>query len=112
MTAGFKVLAATGADAAEWRSLCERLPANRRHTHLLPEYGLVYAATHGVTPRLAVFESEYGFVVQPFIVRKLDELPFLKEQGVSGQFQDIANPYGYGGPLHGCGSHAAAESLL
>jgi hypothetical protein len=111
MAAGFKVLAATGADAAAWHALIERLPANRRDIHFLPEYGLVYAATHGVTPRLAVFESEYGFVIQPFIVRKLDELPFLKEQGVSG-FQDIANPYGYGGPLHGCGSHAAAESLL
>jgi serine/alanine adding enzyme len=112
MAAGFKILAATGADASAWRALIERLPANRRDIHFLPEYALIYAATHGVVPRLAVFESEYGFVIQPFIVRNLDELPFLKEQDVSGNFQDISNTYGYGGPLHGCGSHVAAEGLL
>jgi hypothetical protein len=112
MIAGFKILAATDGDASAWRVLVERLPANRRDIHFLPEYAMVYAATHGVAPKLAVFESEYGFVIQPFIVRNLDELPFLKEQGVFGNFQDISNAYGYGGPLYDCGSHAAAESLL
>jgi hypothetical protein len=31
---------------------------------------------------------------------------------VTGEYEDIANPYGYGGPLYACGAHAAPESLL
>jgi serine/alanine adding enzyme len=111
MTGNFRILAADGADAMEWSALISRLPVAHRDIHFLPEYGRVYAVTHGVEPRLAVFESDYGFVVQPFIVRSLDELPFLKEAGATG-FVDISNAYGHGGPLYACGGHAAAESLI
>ena len=112
MTTGFKILAATGADAAEWSALVGRLPVGRRDIHFLPEYGRVYAATHGVVPKLAVFESSYGFVIQPFIIRNLGDLPFLKQGNSAGDFTDIANGYGYGGPLYDCGAHVAPESLL
>lgn len=112
MTTGFKFLAAAGADAVEWGGLIDRLPAACRDIHYLPEYGRVYAETHGVVPQLAVFESDYGFVIQPFIVRRLDDLPFLKEGDEHGEYRDIANAYGYGGPLFYCVAHAAPQSLL
>lgn len=112
MGTGFKVLAADGADAIAWSTLVGKLPVHSRDIHYLPEYGLIYAATHGVTPKLAVLESEYGFVLQPFIVRPLNDLPFLKAGGETMEYRDIANPYGYGGPLISCAGHAAPESLL
>jgi hypothetical protein len=111
MPDGFKVLTAEGADAVEWGGFIARLPVGLRDIHFLPEYGRVYAATYGVEPRLAVFESEYGFVLQPFIIRSLDKLPFLQERKLQG-FRDIANAYGHGGPLVACGAHAAEQSLL
>jgi hypothetical protein len=112
MATGFRVLAATGADAAQWTALIGSLPAQRRDIHFLPEYGRIYAATHGVVPLLASFGSEGGFVIQPFITRRLDDLPFLKLQGSAEKFIDIANAYGYGGPLYHCDSDNAVPALL
>jgi serine/alanine adding enzyme len=112
MVSAFKVLNASGADATAWSALIGRLPADRRDIHFLPEYGQVYAATYGVAPKLAVLERDNDLVVQPFIVRRLDELPFLKAQGAPGGFLDIANPYGFGGPLCACDGDAARETLL
>lgn len=111
MAAGLKILDATGADAAEWSALIGQLPQQRRDIHFLPEYGQVYAASFDVEPKIALFENDQGFVVQPFIVRKLDELAFLKDLPVQESSRDIANPYGYGGPLYSCAGDASGGLL-
>jgi hypothetical protein len=44
------------------------------------------------------------FVIQVFVKRHFNELPFLKDQHITEPFFDIANPYGYGGLLWRCDS--------
>ena len=104
----FRILAATGADGRLWSGLMERLPPGSRDLHYLPQYGLIYQAAYGYEPLLAYLAEGREFAMQPFVVRRLNTLPFLAEQGVTEPFHDIANAYGYGGPL--CSDPAAARA--
>ena len=105
----FRVLAATGADGRFWSDLVERLPPGLRDLHFLPEYGLIYRDTYGHEPLLAYAAKDANFVIQPFVKRRLNALPFLAQQNVAEPFWDIANAYGYGGPL--CSDPGAPELL-
>jgi hypothetical protein len=108
----FQVLAATGADGRLWSDLARRLPPELRDLHFLPEYGLIYRDTYGHEPLLAYAAEGANFVIQPFVKRTLNALPFLAQQNVAEPFWDIANAYGYGGPLCFDPAAVAAPDLL
>ena len=93
----FRVLGCTGTDAEDWQRCIDRLPPDRRDLHYLPEYGRIYRSTYAQEPFLAVLEDARGIVLQPFVKRRLDELPFLRDRGLDERYHDIANAYGYGG---------------
>ena len=95
----FRVLTATGKDARLWSDLVRRLPPRLRDLHFLPEYGLIYRDTYGHEPFLACASEGSNFIIQPFVRRRLDTLPFLADQESGEPAFDIANAYGYGGPL-------------
>ena len=107
----FEILSADGEDAARWTALIHRLPPALRDIHFLPEYGRIYRDSHGFEPLLAVYRSGKEFVLQPFVRRPLRDLPFLAGMPDRGQFFDIANPYGFGGPLCSATNTAAAHDL-
>jgi hypothetical protein len=92
------VLSADGEDAARWTALVARLPRPLQDIHLLPEYGRIYRV-QGFDPRLAVLETPDGIVLQAFVLRPLGALPFLAEAPDRAAFFDVANPYGFGGPV-------------
>jgi hypothetical protein len=106
----FEVLTDAAPGAARWRWLTERL-AQQSDIHFLPEYGTIYRKTYGYEPFLAVYGDDSRFVLQPFVKRSLNALPFLRDQGITQPYHDIASPYGYGGPVYRCESAAAALEL-
>ena len=106
----FEVLTEQAPGPARWRSLIERL-ARQQDIHFLPEYGAIYRKTYGYEPFLAVYGDESRFVVQPFVKRPLNDLPFLRDQEVTHSYYDIASPYGYGGPAYRCESPEEAVEL-
>jgi len=108
----FSVLGAHGHEGEAWRALIERLPAAVRDLHYLPEYGLVYRDAYGHEPLLAVYEGASGLVLQAFVRRPLACLDFLAEVADADRFQDIATPYGYGGPLLACPDAPGADDDL
>lgn len=75
------------------------LPSGRRDIHFLPEYARIYGASYGYSPFLALYRSGAGLVLQPFVRRPLNRLPFLMGAADGAEFSDLANAYGYGGPL-------------
>jgi len=84
-------------DDPDWMGYIQNLPADIQDLHYLPGYGKIYEAVYGFKPQLAVWDDGKDFIVQPFVIRPLNTLPFL--EGQSAKFFDIANAYGYGGPL-------------
>jgi serine/alanine adding enzyme len=106
---GFEILTAEGADAARWRELIEALPPERRDIHFLPEYGRIYRDVYAFEPILAVYRAENRYVLQPFTRRPLKALPFLAHAPDAYAFSDLANAYGYGGPLSNVGGSDAAD---
>lgn len=108
----FQVLSAHGEDKARWSSLVAALDPRMRDIHFLPEYGLVYERTYGDRAHLAFCGDGADFVIQPFLTRRLNELPFLKEQGISEPYYDIANPYGFGGPVCRCDGPRDSSGLF
>jgi hypothetical protein len=95
----FQVYQAAGSDARRWAALIRRLKFARRDLHYLPEYAAIYQQTYQYQPYLACYREEDQFIIQPFVKRNLNGLPFLKEQGIEEPKYDIANVYGFGGPL-------------
>ena len=90
-----------------WHSLIAALPTDLRDIHFLPEYGDIYRLTYGQEPRLALFEGDGAAIIQPFVLRTLDGPEFARLQPPP---HDIANAYGYGGPL-GIGQPEAIQEL-
>jgi hypothetical protein len=107
----FDILSAEGADAARWTALVNELPAPHRDIHFLPEYGRIYRDSYGFEPLLAVYTGDDGFVLQPLVRRPLAALPFLADAADAASYHDIANPYGYGGPLSSARDLAVAHRL-
>ncbi len=107
----FEVLSAEGRDAERWRALIGGLPPERRDIHFLPEYGRIYRVSYGYEPRLAVLSTDEGYVLQPFVRRPLRDLPFLAGAPDAATFTDIANPYGFGGPLCSASDSGVARRL-
>jgi len=95
----FEVLSTKGDNASRWREMVENLPLERRDIHYLPEYSRIYEMTYGYEARLACLSQGDRYIMQPFQVRPLNGLPFLADHPQTGVFYDIANSYGYGGPL-------------
>ncbi len=95
----FRVLSADGDDEKRWHEVVAALPPDNQDLHFLPEYGKIYEKTYGYHPFLALYEEGKNFVAQAFVKRQLNDLAFLKEQGVIHPYYDISNPYGYGGPI-------------
>jgi len=95
----FEVLTARGPDAERWTSLINQLDPGLRDIHFLPEYSRIYQDAYGFKSLLAYFHSADGFVIQPFVRRSLGNLPFLRDDADAGRFSDIANVYGFGGPV-------------
>lgn len=108
----FRVLTTKGSDLIEWESLLTRLPASLRDIHFIPAYGRIYHASYGQDPFLAVCHVGQSFVCQPFVKRRLNDLPFLANCQESCDFYDIANPYGYGGPIVCAAAGADVPSLV
>src|SRR5262249_58957900 len=96
---GFEVLSAEGDDARRWTALVNNLPAQRRDIHFLPEYGRIYRDSYGFEPLLAVYSDRGHYIIQPVVRRPLRGLQFLAQSADADAYWDIANPYGYGGPL-------------
>jgi serine/alanine adding enzyme len=107
----FEILSVEGKDAARWTDLVNALPAEQRDIHFIPEYGRIYRDCYGFTPFLAVYSDGDGYVMQSFARRPLGGLPFLLGSSDASQFSDIANPYGYGGPVCGRANLATATQL-
>src|SRR5271156_5993098 len=86
-------------DAERWRAAVAGLPAARRDIHLLPQYLEIYRECYGDWPFMAHYRDANGYMMQCFIRRDLGHLPFLAGAPDAGRFTDIANAYGYGGPV-------------
>ncbi len=108
----FRVLTATGDDGRRWSELVRLLPAELRDLHFLPEYGLIYRETYGHEPLLACVTNGRRYAILPFVKRRVNALPFLAEQRIEEPFFDVANAYGYGGPVCPDPDSAGATDLL
>lgn len=108
----FKILQPVGGDQSIWTHLISQLKPEERDIHFLPEYAIIFKEAFDYQPFLAFFGDEDHFIIQPFVKRPLNQLPFLKEQGISECFYDITNPYGYGGPLCKCKSIGEGQQLF
>ena len=108
---GFEVLSAEGDDARRWTALVNNLPAQRRDIHFTPEYGRIYRDSYGFEPLLAVYSDRGHYIIQPLVRRPLGKLPFLAQSADSAAYWDIANPYGYGGPLSSADDPEAGRGL-
>lgn len=95
----FRVLQADGPDADAWMEVVHRYPTHLRDVHYTPGYGRIYEHTYGQRPMLAVMERDGNIVMHAFVRRALDDLAFLTQAKATRRYEDIATPYGFGGPL-------------
>lgn len=81
-------------DDPRWQAFLERVPHDFYH---LPRYTRLAATHDGGRPEAVLVTGEGGYFFLPYLVRGLDELPWLAREGDG--LQDVASAYGYPGPL-------------
>ncbi len=91
-------------DREEWSALLAGLP--QADICFTPQYCEVFSGGYGRDvdeafcgqPALLYYGDGDGYVVQPFLKRRLDDLSFCSGQLAESYF-DLVSPYGYAGPL-------------
>ncbi|PKP62105.1 GNAT family N-acetyltransferase [Candidatus Atribacteria bacterium HGW-Atribacteria-1] len=84
-------------DKKYWKKI---LIKNNIHNILyFPEYIMLWELNGDGIAKSFFYKSDYGIVLYPFLVRKINDLKFFQKTKITEIFYDIASPYGYGGPL-------------
>jgi len=80
-----------------WKKI---LVENNIHNILyFPEYLLLWELNGDGIAKNFFYKCDYGIVLYPFLIRKINELKFFQQMKITEIFYDITSPYGYGGPL-------------
>ena len=108
---GFEVLSAEGDDARRWTALVNNLPAQRRDIHFTPEYGRIYRDSYGFEPLLAVYSDAGITSFSRWSGDHWESYRFWPVRPTPLAYRDIANPYGYGGPLSSADDPEAGRGL-
>ena len=64
-----------------------------------PEYLMLWELNGDGIAKIFFYECDYGIVLYPFLIRRINDLEFIKQKKITEIFYDITSPYGYGGPL-------------
>ena len=64
-----------------------------------PEYLMLWELNGDGIAKYFFYKCDYGIVLYPFLIRKINDLNFFQQIKITDIFYDITSPYGYGGPL-------------
>lgn len=98
----FEILELNQNNKGKWTNLINDLNIEDRDVHYLPDYCEIYENTYNYKPFLVFYGDRNNYVVQQYIKRGLNALPFLREQNIKEEFFDVTNPYGFSGPVFKC----------
>jgi hypothetical protein len=101
----------TTGDQEHWRSLIEAIP--RRDVFFTPEYLVPFERLSGEAIRLFFFGDEANYIIYPFFVRRINDLPFYQAGPLDDnrEYFDTVSPYGYSGPLARVSDQACQQGL-
>ncbi|WP_409341830.1 lipid II:glycine glycyltransferase FemX [Paenibacillus sp. MBLB4367] len=80
-----------------WNDYLNRLPY--ADIYLTPEYCEIHENNGEGLAQMFVYREDDQFVCYPYLLRSMNELPFIRSMNLSYEVFDIVTPYGYGGPL-------------
>lgn len=101
-----------GSDARKWQAAIERMGPGLGDVYFTPGYCHTSEYATGWPARLAFFGDEQDFVIFPFQVRDLRELPFWNANKEGDGLFDIVSPYGYSGPITMLTDTSVREQLI
>ncbi len=83
----------------EWDRLVQG--ASHRDVFFHPDYVRLFESLSGDIAQAFVFGDDLDYVIYPFFLRRVNDLPFYQAQPLAGDtvYYDIVSPYGYSGPL-------------
>jgi hypothetical protein len=91
----YKVL--TLDDSKDWKTYLDGIGS--ADIFFTPEYCEIFQKYGEGEPRLFIHQEEESYVCYPFLLRKINNLPFYSKDKVEKEYFDIITPYGYGGPI-------------
>jgi hypothetical protein len=72
---------------------------NIKNILYFPEYLMLWELNGDGIAKSFFYKCEYGTVLYPFLIRKINDLEFFQQMKIADNFYDITSPYGYGGHL-------------
>jgi len=84
-------------DKKYWKKILDENDIN--NVLYLPEYLMLWKLNGDGTAKNFFYKCNYGIVLYPFLIRKINDLEFFQQMKIDETFYDITSPYGYGGPL-------------
>ncbi|MDF2714757.1 MAG: hypothetical protein K0R28_1682 [Paenibacillus sp.] len=85
----------------EWNAYLGQI--HNADIYFTPEYCKIYEENGEGKAQLFVYTDGDCFICYPYLLRTINDLPWIKPMAISEQLYDIITPYGYGGPL--CNAH-------
>jgi len=80
----------------KWAELVKKYKLD---VYFAPQYCRIWEKYGDGKAKLFFYESNYGVVLYPFLIRKINNLEFLQGDALINDLYDITTPYGYGGPI-------------
>ena len=80
-----------------WRKILDE--NNIKNILYFPEYLTLWELNGDGIAKNFFYKCEYGIVLYPFLIRRINDLKFFQQKKITEVFYDITSPYGYGGPL-------------
>lgn len=96
-------------DEEIWNRTISNFPNS--DVYFLYNYFIPFSNFGDGEPQLFYFESEYGSVAYPFMLRDIADSKNIKGKILKDRYFDISSAYGYGGPLYTSNTSDSCESL-
>ncbi|TBL70836.1 lipid II:glycine glycyltransferase FemX [Paenibacillus thalictri] len=84
-------------NSGEWNEYIGQIPD--ADIYFTPEYCKIYEKNGEGQAQMFVYREGNDFVCYPFLLRKVGDLPAVRQLDLREDLYDITTPYGYGGPI-------------
>jgi Acetyltransferase (GNAT) domain len=86
-------------DALTWIRHFEGLRDQDKDIHFTLEYARAYQQSFRLDVFLAVYSESDSYIMMPFLLRNVHQLPFMAQAAKEGPIYDMASLYSFGGPI-------------
>lgn len=106
-----RILTTQGEDADLWERSFDRIHARHKDIHFTVGYARAHERTYGCEILLALYAKDDCYILMPFGLRDVGQLPFAAKTALDGPVYDMTSIYSFGGPIARLSDRSTSRQL-